>query len=100
MLIVSIVLGHPAKTLVWAAALVWLGVACLLNARRCGRLHCFVTGPYFLGLALAALLHGYQVVWLGPNGWIYLGVAFAVGGYGLWVVPERLWGKYYRSKMD
>lgn len=31
--------------IVWPAALTFMGVACLLNARRCGRVHCYVTGP-------------------------------------------------------
>jgi len=25
-----------------------MGGACLVNAVRCGRLHCYVTGPFFL----------------------------------------------------
>ena len=33
---------------IWIVALLWMGGACLVNAVRCGRLHCYVTGPFFL----------------------------------------------------
>ena len=90
--------ASPARTIVWALALVWMGGACLANAARCGRMHCYFTGPFFLLMAVATLLHGFQVVWLGPNGWIWLGVALLVGYGALWYVPERLWGKYRQAK--
>ncbi len=49
----------------WAAARAWLwipaflvmGATCVVNAARCGRLHCFVTGPVYL-LALGSDLCG------------------------------------------
>lgn len=45
---------------IWLALLFWLwipafaaaGLACLWNVRRCGRLHCYVTGPLYLLAAL------------------------------------------------
>ena len=41
---------------VWTPALAVMGIACVANAARCGRLHCYITGPVFLmGAALAAL---------------------------------------------
>ncbi|MCZ6586710.1 MAG: hypothetical protein O7B24_02065 [Alphaproteobacteria bacterium] len=87
-------LDHPAKTLVWLVALTWMGLACLANARRCGRMHCRFTGPFFLLMAALATLHGFEVVWLGTNGWQILGLIVLVGGILLTVVPEKLWGKY------
>jgi len=60
---------NPLRTLVWAAALAWMGTACLLNARRCGRTHCRYTGPYYLLLTIPVVLHGTQVVSLGAHGW-------------------------------
>ena len=97
-LLIAVTFEHPAKTLVWMVALAWMGAACLFNARRCGRRHCFYTGPFFLVMAVAAGLHGYGVVPIGDNGWRWLGIALAVGGYGLWVVPERIWGSYISPK--
>jgi hypothetical protein len=35
----AIFLLHPTKTLIWIAALLWMGSACLINARRCHRTH-------------------------------------------------------------
>lgn len=32
----------------WIPALLVMGIACLVNAKRCGRLHCYLTGPVFL----------------------------------------------------
>ena len=47
--------------------LTWMGAACLHNARGCGRLHCYLTWPYFLLLALISLLYGVGVVPLGAR---------------------------------
>ena len=94
-LVAAILLNPGARTLVWAVALIWMGAACLMNARRCGRRHCYLTGPFFLIMAVATLLHGFGAVWLGPNGWLWLGATIIAGGYGaLWYLPERIWGKY------
>ena len=86
-----------ARTVIWTGSLVVMGVACLLNARRCGRLHCHITAPFFLLLALAVLLHGTGLVSLGPGGWNTLGIIFLVGAVVLIFVPEWIWGKYRRN---
>lgn len=94
-LLLGILLPPPARTIIWSTALVWMGAACISNALRCGRLHCYLTGPFFLLMAAATLLHGFDVLWLGPNGWLWLGLTLVVVGWGLlWYLPERLWGKY------
>jgi hypothetical protein len=82
------------KAIVWALALTWMGAACLVNARRCGRMHCFFTGPFFLVMAVAALLHGFEIVWLGPDGWRWLGAALIGGAVLLWTGSEKIWGRY------
>ena len=79
---------------IWAPMLTWMGVACLLNARRCGRMHCHFTGPFFLVMALASLLFGLGVLPLGAEGWAWLGGAVVVGWLSLRTTPERLWGRY------
>jgi hypothetical protein len=94
-LVAAIFLPAPVRTLVWSTALVWMGAACILNALRCGRLHCYLTGPFFLLMAVAVLMHGFRIFWLGSNGWLWLGGSLIVIGGGLlWFLPERLWGKY------
>lgn len=46
-----------ARPWLWTLAFALAGGACLVNARRCGRRHCYLTGPVLLVGALAALLH-------------------------------------------
>ena len=54
----------PARglALIWMVLFVWTGTGCILNARRCHRLHCYISGPAFLvgagslGLLAAGLL--------------------------------------------
>ena len=74
--IVGSFLSPMPRTVVLATALFWAGGGCLLNATRCGRLHCFITGPLFVLAAVAILLDGFNVATL-PGGWILVAV---VGG--------------------
>lgn len=80
----------------WPPALGFMGAGCLANAFRCGRLHCFITGPYFLAGAAVSLIHGTGVVPLGPEGWTWIGTAMLVGGLGLTFLPEAIWGRYVK----
>ena len=82
------------RAVVWAAALVWMGTACLVNARRCGRVHCRFTGPFFLVMALVVALHGLGAIPLGPRGWAWIGIATALGTAAIWILSERLMGRY------
>jgi hypothetical protein len=93
-LLLSAQTGGRFQVVVWPALLTWMGTACLLNARRCRRLHCYLTGPYFLVLALISLLYGLGVLPLGARGWSMLSLALAVGGLLLVYVPEWLFGRY------
>jgi hypothetical protein len=80
---------HPAKTWVWVGALVWMGGACLWNARRCGRRHCYWTGPFFLVMILPVLGYGYGVLPLGAEGWKWLGIFIGVGAVLITALTER-----------
>lgn len=82
------------RTVVWVLALFTMGTGCLVNAFRCGRVHCYITGPFFLLMALAALLYGLGILPIGGNGWNLLGLILLVGVIVLWCPPEMLWGKY------
>ena len=98
-MVFAIFLNHPPKTLVWVASLFWMGGACIINARRCGRTHCYYTGPFFLFMTIPVLLHGYQIWWLGPEGWRRLGITVGIGGGGLWCLTEKIFGRYF-SKLN
>ena len=86
------------RTIVWTAALSTMGAGCIVNALRCGRLHCYLTGPFFLVMALASLLYGLGVAPLGGNGWSLIGLTIVVGAIVLCCIPEMLWGKYRKGR--
>lgn len=74
----------------WIPSFALMGVACLVNARGCGRLHCFVTGPLFLLASIATALDAFDVVSIS---WRVVFVGAGIGtllAYGL----EWLRGKY------
>jgi hypothetical protein len=84
----------PVRVLVWTVALIWMGTACILNARRCNRTHCRFTGPYFLVMIVPVLVLGFDLVSTGIYGWITLGI-FIIGGSKLiWWATERALGKF------
>jgi len=82
---------------VWPVAFLVMGVACVANARSCGRVHCFFTGPLFLLAALLSALHGWRVIDLGPRAWELIGYGTFALAVVLYFVPEAIWGKYARS---
>lgn len=91
-------LGGGWRTAVWTAALSIMGTACLANAVRCGRVHCFLTGPFLLVMAIVTLLYGLGVLPLGGNGWNAIGLTILVGAIALGCLPEMFFGKYRRDR--
>lgn len=98
--VVAMVLAERAdvsegwRTVVWTTALGTMGTACLVNAFRCGRLHCYLTGPFFLAMSVVTLLFGLGVVTPGRNGWNLIGLMTLVGAIVLCCVPELLVARY------
>ena len=86
--------SNTARTVVWSFALAVMGTSCITNAFRCGRTHCYLTGPFFLVMALVTLLYGIEVLPHGRNGWNFLGVTILAGAAGLCCLPEMFFGKY------
>lgn len=86
----------PTLLLPGAAACVVMGIACLVNAARCHRLHCYLTGPYFLLMALAAgiafMLDTENV--RHSREWLLL--ALGLAPLLIWL-PEHLTGTTYRE---
>lgn len=86
--------GNAVHTVVWTLAFTVGGVACLVNARRCGRRHCSYTGPLYILAALASLLYGLGLLPLGTHGWGWI-LWIAAGGTLLACCGlEMLLGKY------
>lgn len=82
-----------AETFVWAAAFAWMGVGCTLNARRCSRLHCYISAPVlFLG-AVATVAAGLGLAPVGPSTAGYVINATLVLALLTFLV-EPIWGKY------
>jgi hypothetical protein len=52
---------------VWIVSFVWMGTGCILNARRCHRLHCYISGPAVFFGAVALALFAAGIALLGPH---------------------------------
>jgi hypothetical protein len=85
-------------TITWTLSLAVMGGACLINARGCGRMHCYFTGPFFLLGAMGSLTYGVHLLPLGPHGWQYLGAVLLVGAGLFSFAPEWLWGRYRHTQ--
>ncbi len=66
----------PSEYEGWALVAGWfaLGTMCLVNYNSCGRYHCKITGPGFLGLGVLAALEtmGLVIPQLGSLGLLFL----------------------------
>lgn len=86
----------PARTAIWVAALLWMGTACVLNARRSGRTHCRFTGPYYLAMITPALTLGIVDALL--YAWVILAALILLGDKIIWWATERAWGTFAYSR--
>jgi hypothetical protein len=93
-ILAALAVPTPVRTVIWTIALIWMGAACILNARRCGRTHCRYTGPYYLLMIVPVLVLGLGIVAAGIYGWIVLGVVIVAGSKLIWWATERAWGRF------
>jgi hypothetical protein len=94
-MIAAVFMDPMVRAVIWAVMLVWMGGACLANARRCNRTHCRLTGPFFV--VMAALVVGYAagMLPLGAHGWGIIGGVTIAGFAALWWGSERSWGVFW-----
>lgn len=93
---VSSGLAPPLRGAVWTVMLLFMGGACLANARRCSRTHCRYTGPFLILMAALVALYALGVLPLGEHAWGALaGIAFG-GSAVLCCASESMWGRYRR----
>lgn len=81
------------RAVIWIIALIWMGTACILNARRCNRTHCRYTGPYYLAMVVPVLMLG--IVSAGIYKWMFLAALILGGSWLIWWATERAWGKFF-----
>jgi hypothetical protein len=93
-IIAGLFVAAPGRAVIWIVALAWMGTACILNARRCGRTHCRFTGPYYLTMIIPVLVLGSGIVSFGLSGWVALAALIIAGGKLIWWATERAWGKF------
>jgi len=93
-IVTSLIAPVSVRAPIWIIALIWMGTACLLNSRRCGRTHCRYTGPYYLAMIAPVLVLGSGVGAVGFYGWLVLGVLILAGSKIIWWATERAWGKF------
>ncbi|MGB6985938.1 MAG: hypothetical protein WBD74_08225 [Candidatus Aquilonibacter sp.] len=86
--------SHGWKTGIWVGALAVMGAGCVVNGLRCGRMHCYFTGPFFLIMAVVALAYGLSPAAANPGGWNAIAAVVLGGAIILYAVPERIFGKY------
>jgi hypothetical protein len=92
--------GTAVRTIVWTGALAVMGIACSINAARCGRVHCYLTGPFFLMMAVVALLYGLGTLPLGNHGWSLIGLIVLAGAVASCCLLEIIFGKYRRGRTE
>jgi len=75
LLILGVLWGN-ARAPLWSVAFLVGGAACVANAARCGRAHCYLTGPLYLVLSAVSALIGLRAVsWT----WWWVGATFLIG---------------------
>jgi hypothetical protein len=94
--VIALVVGSyfpRARLALWFPALLVMGVACLRNAARCGRVHCYVTGPLFLLAAVYVVLSALHIVPMQPGAFLKIILGVAVLAY----LAEIPFGKYRKT---
>lgn len=91
-------IGQVWRTAIWVVALTTMGGACIANAIRCGRVHCYLTGAFFLAMAIIALIYGLGAMPLGRHGWNLISLAVLIGAILLYCLPEALLGRYRQMR--
>jgi hypothetical protein len=73
----------------------WMGIACLVNAFACNRVHCWFTGPWCLLVAFTLL--AYELLDLRSARISFAEIVNAgfIIFLVLWFVPELLLGRYF-----
>lgn len=86
--------GTPRwRLLLWIAEMGVAGTLCLVNAARCHRTHCYITGPVYL---LGALLTALNAAGITAIPWLKLGLGVVIG-VGIGMLIESFAGRYAKK---
>ena len=78
-----------------AVLFLWMAIGCILNARRCHRLHCYISGPVLLAAAVFAALAAGGLIDVSLR--VFSNVIGATLVLALLsFVPEIFWNRYAR----
>lgn len=86
-------LSQRGDAAVWTLAMAWMGLGCVLNAFRCHRLHCYISGPALFAGAFGAALITLGRLDLGPQS-LNAVIGGAMALTLLAFATERVWGRY------
>jgi hypothetical protein len=93
-IVAALFIPPPARAGMFIIALIWMGTACVLNSRRCGRTHCRYTGPYYLAMIAPVVVLASGVISVDFYAWLSLAVLILGGSMIIWWATERAWGKF------
>jgi hypothetical protein len=85
-------LSATAAGALFTASTMWIGVACYLNGRRCGRTHCVIDGYLLPPLALVGLLNVAGITSLRWQSYLNIFLVIVIASF----VLECCCGKYLR----
>lgn len=83
-------LSTPAAGLLFTVSTIWIGIACFINGRRCGRTHCVIDGYLLPPLGVVGLLNEAGVTSIRWQGYLNIFLVTVIAGF----VFECFGGKY------
>jgi hypothetical protein len=91
--VIALIVGsywQRGRLFLWIPALLIMGLACLANASRCGRVHCYITGPLSLLALIYVVLSAFHLVPMDAGYFLDIILAISV----LAVLAEVPLGRY------
>jgi len=94
------VLILQSEVKMWAVvtSFAWIGTACLANAMRCSRVHCWFTGPWCLLTAACLLGVALHTPIIGGLSFTTVANFGGASAIALWLLPELFFGKYFLAR--
>jgi hypothetical protein len=78
--------------LLFTASATWIGIACYINGRRCGRIHCLIDGYLLPSLGLLGLLNVAGIISIRWQSYLNIFLLIVIASF----VLECCCGKYLR----